>query len=229
MSEITLYHGSEYIIEHPVYGAGNPHNDYGLGFYCTEDPEMAKEWACTDSHSGFANSYKLNTSDLGIMNMADSSYHILNWLAILVENRVFSTRSDLAAQAKAYLSANFLPDYRDYDVIIGYRADDSYFSFANAFLGNAISLDQLEKAMYLGNLGMQTVIISEKAFSALTYQGNTPADRHEYYPKRKQRDDEARNTFHEYKLNPENGIYMIDIIRQKWRNDDARLQRIISR
>lgn len=39
-----LYHGSEKIIEKPVYGFGKAYNDYGLGFYCTEELDMAKEW-----------------------------------------------------------------------------------------------------------------------------------------------------------------------------------------
>ena len=39
-----LYHGSQRIIKTPVFGEGNPRNDYGLGFYCTESPELAKEW-----------------------------------------------------------------------------------------------------------------------------------------------------------------------------------------
>ncbi|MBQ2640754.1 MAG: DUF3990 domain-containing protein, partial [Lachnospiraceae bacterium] len=32
-----IYHGSVKIIEKPQYGAGRRDNDYGLGFYCTED------------------------------------------------------------------------------------------------------------------------------------------------------------------------------------------------
>ena len=32
---------------------------------------------------------------------------------------------------------------KNYDVIIGYRADDSYFAFAQDFLNNAISLNTL--------------------------------------------------------------------------------------
>ena len=43
-------------------------------------------------------------------------------------------------------------------LFIGYRADDSYFSFANAFLNNTISLEQLRKAMYLGKLGKPEVL-----------------------------------------------------------------------
>ena len=30
----TIYHGSEKIIQKPVFGFGNKYNDYGLGFYC---------------------------------------------------------------------------------------------------------------------------------------------------------------------------------------------------
>ncbi len=39
-----LYHGSEKIIEESIYGKGEKYNDYGLGFYCTDSIDMAKEW-----------------------------------------------------------------------------------------------------------------------------------------------------------------------------------------
>lgn len=38
-----LYHGSRDIIKKPVYGYGKKYNDYGLGFYCTEDINMAAD------------------------------------------------------------------------------------------------------------------------------------------------------------------------------------------
>lgn len=40
---ITLYHGSDHIIEKPVFGEGKSHNDYGRGFYCTEHVELASQ------------------------------------------------------------------------------------------------------------------------------------------------------------------------------------------
>ena len=55
MKSIIIYHGSTKIIEKPVFGVGNPKNDYGLGFYCIENLELAKEWASTEQHDGFAN------------------------------------------------------------------------------------------------------------------------------------------------------------------------------
>ena len=82
------------------------------------------------------------------LNLSGEEYNILSWLSILLQNRIFKISNDIAAEGKDYLLERFLPDYQKFDVIIGYRADDSYFSFANAFLNNAISLAQLEMAMY---------------------------------------------------------------------------------
>ena len=58
--KLTIYHGSSKIIERPDFGTGNPHNDYSLGFYCTESMELAKEWASSTETDGFANQYQIN-------------------------------------------------------------------------------------------------------------------------------------------------------------------------
>ena len=44
---MIVYHGSDHIIEVPVFNGSKRTNDYGYGFYTTENPELAKEWACT--------------------------------------------------------------------------------------------------------------------------------------------------------------------------------------
>ena len=157
-----MYHGSTKVIEKPAFGVGNPHNDYGLGFYCTENLELAKEWASSEKRDGFANQYEINGEELNILYLNSHPYHILNWLSILLKNRTFVLSQGLALEARDYLFNNFLPEYEPFDIIIGYRADDSYFSFANAFLNNTISLEQLRKAMFLGKLGEQVVIKAKK-------------------------------------------------------------------
>ena len=43
MENITLFHGSNQIVETPELSQGNIHNDYGRGFYCTRIEDMAKE------------------------------------------------------------------------------------------------------------------------------------------------------------------------------------------
>lgn len=229
MKNINLYHGSTKIIEKPVFGEGNPKNDYGLGFYCTENLELAKEWASTERNDGFANQYEMNTEDLSILHLNHSPYHILNWLSILLENRTFIVSQGLPFEAMQYLLANFLPEYKNCDLIVGYRADDSYFSFANAFLNNTISLEQLSIAMKLGKLGEQIVLKSEKAFSSLTFKESIPVDSSMYYPKRMARDRQAREGFQQMKTSAStsDAVYMIDILRQKWTNDDPRLQQLV--
>ena len=62
--KITLYHGSEQIVESPIFGLGKQNNDFGLGFYCTESEELAKEWAVSSLRSGFVNRYSLDTEYL---------------------------------------------------------------------------------------------------------------------------------------------------------------------
>ena len=134
-----IYHGSSNIIKKPLFGYGKPYNDYGLGFYCTENLEMAKEWAVGKEQDGYANCYEIECENLKILNLNDPEYCILHWLTILLQNREFDIPSALALCAKEYLIKNFSIDYKGYDAIIGYRADDSYFSFAQDFINNTIS------------------------------------------------------------------------------------------
>ncbi len=229
MSKLTVYHGSNKIIKTPVFGLGNRNNDYGLGFYCTESEELAKEWACTSELDGYANKYTLDIKDLTILSLTNGNYTILNWLYILLQNRRFRMDGDITMQAKAYIDEHFAVDYKGYDIIKGYRADDSYFSFASAFLNNTISISQLEKAMVLGKLGEQVVAMSEKAFSALTFEKAVSAKKEEYYPKKLARDTAARNDFKKEKQNSNviTGKYILDIMREGWTNNDERLQRVI--
>ena len=225
MDNIILYHGSSIIIEHPLYGVGKSYNDYGRGFYCTEHVELAKEWACGEATDGFANRYELDLTNLKVLNLSEEKYSILNWLAILMDNRIGRLSSPIEKQGREYLLKNFLPDYKQYDVIIGYRADDSYFSFARAFVGNSISLKQLGFAMRLGKLGEQYVLMSEKAFNQITFLDYSVANSSEYYPKKKARDEFAREAFmKELENNDIDGIFMRDIIREGMGALDERLR-----
>ena len=227
--KIIVYHGSSKIIEKPVFGMGNPNNDYGLGFYCTENEELAKEWACSAESDGYANKYSLDLTGLSVLSLTNGEYNILNWLYVLLENRQFRISGDIATQAKEYIFNNFAVDYKSYDVIKGYRADDAYFSFANAFLINTISVSQLEKAMVLGKLGEQVVAISQKAFDSLEFIEASVAPNETYLPKKIARDSAARDEFRKEKNRGSvlTEKYILDIIREGWKNDDERLQRVV--
>ncbi len=227
--KVKVYHGSQLVIKQPKYGEGNPRNDYGLGFYCTQEIELAKEWACTEEKSGYANQYEFDISDLSVMHLSGADYNILNWIAMLLNNRSFRISNDIAAEGKRFLLDRFLPDAQGVDVIIGYRANDSYFSFANAFLNNTLSLSQLEEAMYLGKLGEQTMLRSHAAFERIQFIGSEVADRETYYPMRSARDKEARDAYRKERelQRVADSIYLVDILREGWASNDSRIRRNI--
>lgn len=223
---MIIFHGSNTIIEKPIYRAGKPYNDYGLGFYCTESLEMAKEWGVGVNTDGYANCYEIDINGLKIFNLIDQNYCILHWLAILLENRTFEIAAPLALEGKEYLLKNFMPDYKNYDIMIGYRADDSYFSFAEDFLNGTISYRQLTNAMKLGKLGLQFVLKSKEAFARLKFLGYEPAPKKEWYTKRLNRDREARKQYFNVEKNKrqKGDLYITQILDEEMKPGDERLQ-----
>ncbi|MEI3057927.1 MAG: DUF3990 domain-containing protein [Eubacteriales bacterium] len=225
---ITLFHGSEKVIEAPSFGEGKRNNDFGLGFYCTETENLAKEWAVSSLRDGFCNRYTLDTEYMKILNLNSPDYTILNWIAVLVEHRLFSIRTPIARRAKKYLIDNFGINVNAFDIVTGYRADDSYFDYAESFLNNAISVEQLAAAMKLGKLGEQIVLKSQFAFSRIRFEGFDVAEKEEFYVLRKARDDEANRLYLELLEEESDGLYIQDIIRGGITNDDSRIPRNIS-
>jgi hypothetical protein len=225
---ITIYHGSEMIVEEPTFGKGKKNNDFGLGFYCTESDDLAKEWAVSSLRDGFSNRYTLDTEYLNILNLNSPDYTILNWIAVLIEHRLFSIKTPVARRAKSYLIDNFSVNVNAFDLITGYRADDSYFDYAESFLNNGISVEQLARAMKLGKLGEQIVIKSQYAFSKLKFESFDIAEKDQYYVLRKARDDEANRLYFEMLEEENDGLYIQDIMRGGIKNDDSRIPRNIS-
>lgn len=225
MRQLTLYHGSPEIVFKPEFGKGKPYNDYGRGFYCTENIELAKEWACSENSDGFVNQYEIPVHKLKILNLSAEKHTVLHWLALLMANRRIRVSTPVMKRGVEWLNKHYLIDIGEFDAIVGYRADDSYFSFARAFVNNEISLHQLSYAMKLGKLGEQFVLKSKKAFAAIRFISHLETRNSVYYPLRKQRDDEARAAYQE-ELDREdlNGLYMRDIIREGILPNDTRLR-----
>lgn len=223
---MILYHGSKDIIEKPIYGQGKKYNDYGLGFYCTDNIELAKEWGTSFERSGYANRYQIDCTELTILDLNDDKYCILHWLAILLSNREFDTPAGLALEAKEFLKKNFMLDYKEYDIIKGYRADDSYFSFAQDFINGTISYRQLNNAMYLGKLGIQYVLKSKEAFNRIVFDGYEEAEYKEWYAKKMKRDKSARREYFDVERNrrQRGDIYITQILDEEMSPDDKRLR-----
>ena len=229
--DLIIYHGSQQIVEVPKFGIGKKYNDYGQGFYCTENIELAKEWACPVKNDGYSNKYIMHFDGMNVMHLTKGEFNILNWLAILLSHRKFDITSPVGNNAREFILSRFMPDTANVDVMIGYRADDSYFSFAEDFVNNTISLRDLNRAMQLGTLGEQVVLLSVRAFKQIEYVGYEIADYREYYYKRAERDKNARVTYASQKKNLQqlmDDIFVLDIMREDMKHDDPRLQSIIS-
>ena len=223
---MKLYHGSDHIVEAPTFGLGKPYNDYGLGFYCTQHPDMAGEWAVGFDHDGFVNEYDFDTNGLEIVDLDAQEFTTLHWLAVLLANRWFDVRAPIANEAREYLLANFSVDLSKADVVEGYRADDSYFTFAQDFINGTISYRQLGNAMRLGELGRQVVVKSERAFSRLQFLDAQEAPRSVWLPRRERRDREAREQYfdHERNARKKGDLLITQIIDEEVGPNDDRLR-----
>lgn len=168
-----IYHGGKEIIKEPKFGFGNIHNDYGLGFYCTTNNVLAREWAARMTGKGYVSEYVIRDDRLKILDLTKAPYdNIMYWIALLLHNREISSRlvDDYPRELK-YLEYNYLIDVTNYDIVIGYRADDSYFHFPVAFVRSEITLESLMKVFMAGELGKQYVLISKRAFSLVKFMG----------------------------------------------------------
>ena len=223
---MRLYHGSVKIVGQPVFGEGKSYNDYGRGFYCTENKEVAMEWAVDENTDGYVNIYDLDISGLSVINLQSPEYCILHWLTVLLQNRHFELDTALSRAGMRYLSEQFRTDYINYDIIRGYRADDSYFSFAQDFLNGAISVRQLSEAMHLGKLGEQVVLKTKAAFCKISFIDSEPVSAAEWYPKRAARDSKARAQYRQMNKDEwqRGDIYITHILDEEIKADDVRLR-----
>lgn len=223
---MRIYHGSQMKIEVPQFGVGKAGNDFGLGFYCTESEDLAKEWSVRPGHDGFANAYDFDMQGLNVLNLNTPEFTVLNWMAVLVMHRQFKIKVPIARAAYEYLRSRFAVNVDAYDVILGYRADDSYFDFAEAFLNNTITVEQLASALRLGKLGEQVVLKSPEAFARLKFAGFSVADHLQFYPRRQARLEVAEKQFLDIQSESDfRGLYMNVILTEKIGNDDERIPR----
>ncbi|MCM1127364.1 MAG: DUF3990 domain-containing protein [Lachnospiraceae bacterium] len=150
MSRIEVYHGSGMEVKKPSLEYGRYDADFGIGFYVTQDYEMAEKWAAIKKTS-VINVYELDLDNLnGIEFGLDKS-----WLDFIVQNRIGSERINI--------------DITDVDYIIGATADDKLFSVIEQYEDNLIDVDSAVKAMNAMKIGKQISLCSEKAVTAIQF------------------------------------------------------------
>ena len=178
----AIYHGSSRIVRAPRFGAGNPYNDFGLGFYCALGSDLAAEWAVELGRNGFISKYSINDTGLRIIDLTSPQYSILHWLSVLSNYREFDTSSSIYYQCKEYIRSTFQVDTQSCDCMIGLRADNSNFALAQEFMNGEISYGQLREALDAGNTGRQFVLKSNRAFDRVVFDGHEMALSRSHYP-----------------------------------------------
>ena len=189
---ITLYHGSPNKNVKPVFGKGKKRHDYGKGFYLTEHPELAKEWAVCNGNNGYLHEIKINIAELSIFDY--DKYTSLNWIAELMSHRDAYDSNSYKRFAPIFIS-KYKIDTSSYDIIKGWRADSSYFRIAKLFVRNELDVSLLDEALHFGDLNIQYCLKSKKAFKSIKScicLGRVDAE--QYYTKYDSRDKGARDS-----------------------------------
>lgn len=177
---MIFYHGSKKIIEKPIPYGSNPANDCGPSFYVTKDLDAAKSWACRNDSLGIVNKYYINDrifNNLRILDLTNKNeYSVLNWMAILMHFRILDSTFVKNNQMVLDWLSKYYIDVNQYDVIIGFRADDSYFKFPIRFISNDLAFEDLEDAFMSGHLGIQYAFISKRAIASLNHENIIECD-----------------------------------------------------
>lgn len=217
-----IYHGSRQIVRSPKFGAGRQYNDFGLGFYCSEYPQRAAEWATGHGGNGFVSAYELDREGLRIINLCSQQYTPLHWLSLLFNYREFDMSSDSAHRAREYINEYFSVDYQGCDCIIGYRADNSCFMFAQDFLDGRIPYRILRDALTRSDTNRQFVLKSNRAFDRISFAGHEPAFADDIRPAAVAR--ELRAVKAATQADSSRDLFVSQLIREEVRPYDPRLR-----
>ena len=199
---MKLFYGADRIVDTPVFGEGNPTNDYGLGFYLTPDKDIASLWASKNPRGGYLIEYEVELSDLRLLRLdTKEDADVLRWISILTNHRFSRRDRENNKEALDWIQRHYPLDVSSYDMVVGYHADDAYFAYSLDFVRNELSLEKLKEAMTLGRLGLQYVLISPKAFCQirmLRFETVPPSTEYQAFRAKmaeEYQEDSFRNTF----------------------------------
>ncbi|MBQ0008743.1 MAG: DUF3990 domain-containing protein [Firmicutes bacterium] len=218
---MILFHGSNAIIETPVQYGSSKDNDYGPSFYVTVNNFSGKIWACKNEQVGYVNKYFIRNdlfNDLTMLDLTNKDkFSVLTWLAILMHFRKLDERFKKLYENRIKWLEKYYIEVTDYDVIKGFRADDSYFKFPLCFINGTLSYEKLCKVYKLGNLGIQYAIMSKKAISGLKFLDAKECDE-SFVGKYKDIVTDATRQFNEILNEPinDNETFIMDLMK----NDD---------
>ena len=205
---LKLYHGTDRQRLVPTYGFGSTAQDYGQGFYLAPCIELAKEWAVgyREVLQGYVHAYDVNLAGLSIYTFEiDTLEDIFAWISELMKYREADDTLRYRRDSQRFIS-KFGKDLSQYDVIVGWRADSSYFRIAKDLLKGELSYDILKDALHLGDFGMQVCIKSKRAFERLIPDNNPVSVPMTYKQKYEERDMQASEALSKLETSERNNL-----------------------
>lgn len=162
-----LYHGSPNAAVKPEYGLGDVRHDFGKGFYLTDSPELAKEWSVyrPKSQDGWVHAFDLELNGLKVLDFRQAD-KVFAWVAELMKHRDADESAAYRRRAPSFIK-KFGIDTESCDVLVGWRADASYFYIVKAFVRGEVDADCLPDLLKLGGFGVQYVVKSQAAYAQL--------------------------------------------------------------
>lgn len=193
MAEMMVYHGAAQVVARPVWDGGGGCRDFGPGFYCTDQRELAEEWACAGGQGGFVTEYALNLDALELFDLTAGAIGPFRWLGLLAANRQFRDTAPAGVNGAAWFRERACPDLTPWDAVLGWRADGSRFSMAQAVFSGEAPAERLYRA--LTQCGTQLVLRTPRALAALRFQSYAAADPLTAFARAKTRDRAVRAAF----------------------------------
>jgi hypothetical protein len=154
---ITLYHGSNFVVDTPKLINQVRSLDFGAGFYATTNKKQAisvasKVMERTNSNTQFVSIYEFDTKhlqqDLDVLQFYKPN---AEWLDFIYQNR-----------QKVYQG-------KSYDLVIGPVANDDVFTTLQLYEAGTLTREQTLEALKIKDLFNQYVFKSEKAISLLKF------------------------------------------------------------
>lgn len=155
---IALYHGSREGIQGNITPSSRSRCDFGKGFYMGTDPLQPLTLVCNEDKP-IIYSLNLNTKGLKILEIDVG----IEWAMLIAFYRGYM---DEAKGTELYNKYAHLTD--NYDVIVGYIANDRMYQVLTDFFEKRITDTALIGCLSALKLGKQYVAISKKACKKIT-------------------------------------------------------------
>lgn len=145
---MTLFHGSNVVVQNPKVLTNGYYKDFGYGFYCTNIEKQAVRWALVKKKNHVVNVYTYcENKALKICRFPQMTEE---WLDFVV-----SCRNGIE---------------HDFDIVEGPMADDTIWDYIEDFMRKQISREAFWELVKFKYPTHQIVFCTENALSGLKYE-----------------------------------------------------------